>query len=79
MMLKSITTKNPPSRNILPLVVNAGTDKNYLSTEYIMTEDTNVMRNYGNLLNDLCSVVPDGLVGFFPNFEIMEDYIVRWK
>jgi hypothetical protein len=44
-----------------------------------MTEDTNVIRNYGNLLDELCNVVPDGLVGFFPNFEYMEDYILRWK
>ena len=44
-----------------------------------MREDKNVIRNYGKLLIDLCSLVPDGLVGFFPSYKFMEDVVFQWN
>ena len=55
--------------NVLPMVVSKGTDQTFISTEYQMKDDTTVIRNYGNLLSQLSQVVPDGIVGFFPNFQ----------
>jgi DNA excision repair protein ERCC-2 len=32
-------------------------------------------RNYGNLLIETCSIVPDGIVCFFPSYRYMEVFI----
>lgn len=37
------------------------------------------MRNYGNLLIELCGIVPDGIVCFFPSYKYMEDVILQWN
>lgn len=36
------------------------------------------MRNYGNLLIDFASIVPDGIICFFPSYRYMEDVILNW-
>lgn len=37
------------------------------------------MRNYGNLLIELSSIVPDGMVCFFPSYGYMEEVISQWN
>ena len=39
-----------------------------LSTKFEMRSDPAVMRNYGRLLVELTSVVPDGIVAFFVSY-----------
>jgi len=38
-----------------------------------------VVRNYGNLLIELCGIVPDGIVCFFPSYKYMEDVLLQWN
>ena len=38
-----------------------------------------VIRGYGNLLIELCSIVPDGLACFFVSYEFLETTIAEWE
>jgi len=36
------------------------------------------LRNYGNLLVEMCAVVPDGLVCFFVSYHYLENTVATW-
>lgn len=38
-----------------------------------------MIRNYGLLLVELCEIVPDGIVCFFPSYRFMEEVIMKWN
>ena len=46
---------------ILPLVVTRGSDQMPISSKFEMRMEDNVIRNYGQLLIDVCASVPDGV------------------
>lgn len=46
-------------------VVTKGNDQVAISSKFESREDPAVIRNYGNLLVDMVTVVPDGVVCFF--------------
>lgn len=37
-----------------------------------------VIRNYGNLLLEMSSIVPDGIVAFFTSYVYMENIVASW-
>lgn len=37
-----------------------------------------VVRNYGNLLTDLVTIIPDGMVCFFTSYAYMESVVASW-
>ena len=41
-------------------------------------EDPAVLRNYGNLLVELCAAVPDGVVCFFTSYGYLENVVGVW-
>merc|ERR1712168_558688 len=63
---------------ICPMVVSRGNDQVTISSKFETREDPAVIRNYGNLLVDLCQVIPDGIVGFFTSYLYMETIIAAW-
>eukprot|EP00815_Leptocylindrus_aporus_P013722 CAMPEP_0116071416 /NCGR_PEP_ID=MMETSP0322-20121206/13741_1 /TAXON_ID=163516 /ORGANISM="Leptocylindrus danicus var. apora, Strain B651" /LENGTH=332 /DNA_ID=CAMNT_0003559709 /DNA_START=578 /DNA_END=1573 /DNA_ORIENTATION=- len=63
---------------ILPLVITRGSDQLPVSTRYEDRGDIGVTRNYGNMLVELCSIVPDGIVVFFTSYSYMETIISDW-
>ena len=63
---------------ILPLVVTRGADQLAISTRYEDRGDIAVARNYGNLMVELCSIIPDGIVAFFTSYSYMENIISDW-
>ena len=68
------------SRNVIqPLIVTKGSDQVPISSKFDLRSDVSVIQNYGRLLVDLCSVVPDGVVGFFTSYRYMEDIVAAWK
>ena len=50
-----------------------------MTSEYAERNNKSVVRNYGNLLIELCGIVPDGIVCFFPSYKYMEDVILQWN
>lgn len=63
---------------ILPIVVSKGNDQVAISSRFESREDPAVVRNYGNLLVEMVSVVPDGVVCFFTSYMYMESVVTDW-
>ena len=43
-----------------------------------MRDDPNVVRNYGRMLVELASVIPDGIVAFFVSYSYMDTIVSKW-
>ncbi|CAG0887361.1 unnamed protein product, partial [Darwinula stevensoni] len=63
---------------ILPMIVARGNDQVAISSRFETRDDIAVIRNYGNLLVDIVSVVPDGVVCFFTSYLYMEQVVASW-
>nr|CAG4643731.1 EOG090X01B4 [Lepidurus arcticus] len=63
---------------ILPMVVSKGNDQVAISSRFETREDLAVIRNYGNLLLDMATAVPDGLVCFFTSYLYLETVVASW-
>jgi DNA excision repair protein ERCC-2 len=50
-----------------------------VSSKFEERENSGVIRNYGNLLVDLSSIVPDGIVCYFTSYQYMQHVIVKWS
>ncbi|KAH6925385.1 hypothetical protein HPB50_004512 [Hyalomma asiaticum] len=68
----SITLARP---SICPLIVSKGSDQVALSSRFETREEVSVIRNYGALLVELASCVPDGLVCFFTSYVYLESVV----
>ena len=63
---------------IRPLVITRGSDQLAISTKYDDRGDMGVVRNYGAMLVELCSCIPDGVVVFFTSYSYMESLVSEW-
>ncbi|KAG7198223.1 hypothetical protein KM043_005630 [Ampulex compressa] len=63
---------------LLPMIVAKGNDQVAISSKYETREDVAVIRNYGQLLVEFSSIVPDGLVCFFTSYLYMESVVAAW-
>lgn len=50
-----------------------------MSTKFDMRSDLGVVRNYGRLLLEMVSVVPDGIVCFFVSYSYMDGIVNSWN
>lgn len=64
--------------SICPMIVTKGNDQLPMSSKYDARSTPGVIRNYGNLLVELCKVVPDGIVCFFTGYAWMEEVVMAW-
>ncbi|XP_013421335.1 general transcription and DNA repair factor IIH helicase subunit XPD-like [Lingula anatina] len=64
--------------SVCPMVVTRGNDQVAISSKFETREDIAVIRNYGNLLVELSTVVPDGIVCFFTSYVYMENTVAAW-
>ena len=63
---------------IRPMVITRGSDQLAVSTKFEDRGDMGVVRNYGAMLVELCSVIPDGVVAFFTSYSYMESLVSEW-
>lgn len=49
-----------------------------VSTKFDMRSDPGVVRNYGRLLLEMASAVPDGIVCFFVSYSYMDGIVNSW-
>lgn len=63
---------------LCPVVLTRGADQMPVSTKFDMRSDPGVIRNYGRLLIELASTVPDGIVCFFVSYHYMDSIVSRW-
>uniref|UniRef100_A0A158P9G9 General transcription and DNA repair factor IIH helicase subunit XPD n=1 Tax=Angiostrongylus cantonensis TaxID=6313 RepID=A0A158P9G9_ANGCA len=61
-----------------PLVVAKGNDQVAMTSRFEERNDVAVIRNYGSLVLEMASVVPDGMVVFFTSYLYMESVIGVW-
>lgn len=59
------------------LVINFS-DQLPVSTKYDLRSDPGVEKNYGKLLLEMVSIVPDGIVCFFVSYSYMDGIINSW-
>lgn len=50
-----------------------------VSTKFDMRSDPGVVRNYGRLLLEMASSVPDGIVCFFVSYSYMDGIVNSWN
>ena len=63
---------------ICPMIVARGNDQVTMSSRYESRDDISVIRNYGLLVVEMSSIVPDGIVCFFTSYSFMETIIGAW-
>ena len=63
---------------LCPMVITRGADQQQVSTKFDMRDDPGVIQNYGRIIIDLCSCVPDGIVAFFVSYSYMELIVSKW-
>lgn len=64
---------------LCPVVLTRGGDQLPVSSSYEMRGDPSVVRNYGRMLVELASVVPDGIVCFFVSYLYMDTIVSKWN
>ena len=70
-MLNAIVTHNAKNPKVTSMTVS-------ISSKFEEREDPAVLRNYGNLLVELCAAVPDGVVCFFTSYGYLENVFGVW-
>jgi DNA excision repair protein ERCC-2 len=63
---------------ICPMIVARGNDQVSISSRYETRDDIAVIRNYGLLVVEMASTVPDGIVCFFTSYSYMESTVSNW-
>lgn len=64
---------------VFTLFVFFFSDQLPVSTKFDMRSDPGVVRNYGKLLVEMVSIVPDGVVCFFVSYSYMDGIIATWN
>lgn len=65
--------------SVLDIIVCYFSDQLPVSTKFDMRSDLGVVRNYGRLLLEMVSVVPDGIVCFFVSYSYMDGIVNSWN
>lgn len=68
-----------PRDALKAIVLSKGADQLPVSTKFEERENIGIVSNFGKLLVELSSIVPDGLVCYFTSFRYMEHTIVKWN
>ncbi|KAI6231022.1 General transcription and DNA repair factor IIH helicase subunit XPD [Aphelenchoides besseyi] len=63
---------------ISPVIVSKGNDQVEMTSRFESRSDPSVIRNYGSLILDMASIIPDGIVVFFTSYTFMEDVVATW-
>ncbi|VDK55944.1 unnamed protein product [Anisakis simplex] len=63
---------------VAPLIVSKGNDQVAITSRFESRDDAAVIRNYGNLVLEMASIVPDGMVVFFTSYSYMENVVATW-
>lgn len=65
-------------KNILGLVVGKGPGEAALRFTHSSRTDVTLCKELGQVLSNLCNVVPDGLVCFFASFKALDHFLANW-
>lgn len=65
--------------SICPMIISRGDDQTEISTKFGLRDNSDIIRNYAQLLLSMTTHVPDGIVCFFPSYHYMETIISAWN
>lgn len=63
---------------VLPVICSKGNDQVEISSKFETRDDMAVIRNYGNLVVEMSTSIPDGVVCFFVSYLYMESVVSIW-
>lgn len=63
---------------IRPMVITRANDQTLLSSKFDLRNDSDVIKGYGQLIEELSQTVPDGLVGFFTSKMYIRNVVQIW-
>ena len=66
-------------KSICPLVVTKGSGQQVITTRFEKRDDPSVTRDYGELIVEIATYVPDGVVCFFTSYSYMERVVQEWE
>ena len=64
---------------ICPMIITKGNDQIPITSKFESRSDPSVVKNYGQLLQQMASVIPDGIVCFFTSYAYMEEIVCEWS
>ncbi|KAG1465292.1 hypothetical protein G6F46_003542 [Rhizopus delemar] len=68
-----------PSTNLLTLTLEKGSTGKQLLFNFENRQDVSLIDEAGLTIVNLCNVIPDGVICFFPSFTYLEQMYNRWK
>ncbi|KAI8976239.1 helicase C-terminal domain-containing protein [Pilobolus umbonatus] len=68
-----------PRENLLTITVDEGATRKPLLFNFESRQDKSLMDDIGQSILNLCQVIPDGIVCFFPSFTYLDQVYERWK
>ncbi|KAG0437526.1 General transcription and DNA repair factor IIH helicase subunit XPD [Dictyocoela muelleri] len=74
-----ITNFNNETNYIMTQKTENVSKESAMTTVFSLRSEPAVVRNYGVLLQELCKIVPDGIVVFFPSYIYMEEIVSLWS
>ena len=64
---------------VVGLLVGAGPGGSPLRFTHASRQDADLMRELGQALMNVCNVVPDGVVVFFPSYGYLDHFLASWS
>ena len=61
------------------MIITKGNDQIPITSKFESRSDPSVVKNYGQLLQQMASVIPDGIVCFFTSYAYMEEIVCEWS
>jgi DNA excision repair protein ERCC-2 len=78
-VIESFTISTSLRQIICPIIVAKGNDQVEITSRFEKRNDQAVVSNYGRLLVDMASIIPDGIVCFFTSYAYMESILTLWN
>lgn len=78
-IMESLSMSVSSREIICPIIVTHGNDQVELTSRFEKRSDPAVLSNYGRLVLDMATTVPDGIVVFFPSYSYMEAVLTWWS
>lgn len=64
--------------NLCAITISTGPNKKEFIFNYEKRNDDNMLNELGNTLVNLCRVIPNGVICFFPSYDYLEKVIQKW-
>lgn len=65
--------------NVMPLLITKWNDQSAFESTNRVEDQALQLRNYVNIVNSICEVVPDGIVVYLPNIAVLMRFIAEKK